>query len=203
MELQGASWEELVSEFRRIGRTLFEAGLNNSHSGNMSVRIHDRIVISRHGAMLGDLGPEDLVVLGLDSADGEIHHASSELELHRAVYLSTAALAVIHTHPRSATALSMNQDEIVPMDLEGRFYFKRVPVAAVEGNSGPEGATQTVSLLLRDDPIVVVRGHGAFATGKDLERCLHLSHSLEWSCDILLRCRQWESAGEAIAHRNR
>jgi L-fuculose-phosphate aldolase len=188
MKLQGESWDRIVGEFVRIGRTLFDAGLNNSHSGNMSIRVQDGIVISRHGAMLGDLGAGDLVVLGLDYTGEDIAFASIEFELHRAIYLSTPALAVIHTHPRSATVLSLKYDEILPVDMEGRYYFERVPVAAVGRASGSEELIQGLPSLLRGCPVVVVRGHGVFAIGENLEKCLQVSHSLEWSCDILLRC---------------
>jgi len=189
MKLQGEIWNRVVGEFARVGRCLFDAGLNNTHSGNMSIRVDDEVIISRHGAMLGDLGAEDLVVRGMDCTGEDAAPASTEFGLHRSIYFSTPALAVVHTHPRSATALSLSHDEIIPVDLEGQYYFKRVPVAPVEEDSGPERLMQAVSLLLRDGPIAVVRGHGAFAAGDDLESCLKVSHSLEWSCDIILRCR--------------
>jgi len=190
MKMQGEAWQKLAGEFARVGRVLFDARLNNTHSGNMSMRVQDEIVITRHGAMLGYLEEADLVVLGLDCSGEDTAPASTEFELHRSIYLATPAMAVIHTHPRTATALSLIHNEIVPIDLEGRHYFPSVPVEEVDPYSGSEGAKQAVALCLREGPIVVVRGHGAFAAGDSLERCLQLSHSLEWSCDILQRCRE-------------
>ncbi|TNF47770.1 fuculose phosphate aldolase, partial [bacterium] len=166
-----------------------EAGLNNTHSGNMSMRVNDEVIITRHGAMLGDLGEEDLVVLGLDDAGEDASYASTEFELHRSIYLGSAALAVIHTHPRSATALSLMDDEIVPIDLEGCYYFQRVPVTAVDTDPASEELRQAITLQLRERPLAVVKGHGAFAAAQNLEKCLQISHSLEWSCDIILRSR--------------
>jgi len=42
--------------------------------------------------------------------------------------------------------------------------------------------------MLKDYPVVLVRGHGAFAVGGNLEEGLQMTHAMEWSCDILLRC---------------
>ncbi|UCF30447.1 MAG: class II aldolase/adducin family protein [bacterium] len=177
-----------ASEFARIGRLLFTGGLNNSHSGNLSMRIGDRVVITRRGAMLADLDREDLVSVGVGPDDSRTSLASTEVRVHRAIYHATTALAVVHTHPRSATALSMLGRDILPADVEGRHYFERVPVLTSAQEVGSEGLGRELGRLLAEFPIVVVRGHGAFAAAESLERGLHLSHALEWSCDILLRC---------------
>ncbi len=187
-KMEGESWDRLVEEFALAGSTLFAAGLNNSHSGNLSVRLGGRLVITRRGSMLGRLSTEDLVSVGLDEDDSGIALASTEVNVHRSIYRSTSALAVVHTHPRSATALSLSGRDIVPVDVEGRYYFKRVPVLGVKRAIGSEELESELPVLLKDFPIVVVKGHGAFAVGGSLEEGLQISHSLEWSCDIILRC---------------
>ena len=181
------SFRRLVEDFARVGRILFEGGLNNSHSGNMSVRIGDRVVITRRGSMLGELGAEDLVDVGLASDDSGIALASTEVKVHRAVYEATSHLAIVHSHPRSATALSLGMDSIVPVDDEGRYYFKRVPVLDVKRSIGSAELEKDLPELLKDFPVVMVKGHGAFAVGGSLEEGLQISHALEWSCDIYLR----------------
>jgi len=187
MKTKGESWDRLVSEFADVGRILFEAGLNNSHSGNMSVRLGDRIVITRRGSMLAALKPDDLVVVGLSTDDSGIALASTEVNVHRAIYTATSALAVVHTHPRSATALSFAMDSIVPVDVEGRYYFKRIPVLEVKKSIGSEELEGELPRLLKDFSVVMVKGHGAFAVGGTLEEGLQITHALEWSCDIYLR----------------
>ncbi len=187
MKTKGESWDRLVSEFADVGRILFEAGLNNSHSGNMSVRLGDKVVITRRGSMLAALKPDDLVVVGLSTDDSGIALASTEVNVHRAIYAATSALAVVHTHPRSATALSFAMDSIVPVDVEGRYYFKRIPVLEVKKSIGSKELEEELPRLLKDFPVVMVKGHGAFAVGGTLEEGLQITHALEWSCDIYLR----------------
>ena len=188
MRKEGESFKRLVEEFSRIGRILFDSGLNNSHSGNMSVRLGDRVVITRRGAMLGELTGDDLVDVGLAEDDSGIALASTEVKVHRAIFAATSHLAIVHTHPRTAIALSMDRDFLVPIDEEGRYYFKRIPVLAVKTSIGSDDLERELPAMLKDFPIVMVRGHGAFAVGGNLEEGLQITHALEWSCDILSRC---------------
>lgn len=188
MKKEGESFKRLVEEFARVGRILFDAGLNNSHSGNLSVRLGDRVVITRRGAMLGELTAGDLVDVGLTEDDSGIALASTEVKVHRAVYAATSHLSIVHTHPRTATAFSMNRDHLVPVDDEGRYYFKRIPVLSVQKSIGSDELERELPAVLKDYPVVMVRGHGAFAVGGNLEEGLQITHALEWSCDILLRC---------------
>ncbi|MDF1525067.1 MAG: class II aldolase/adducin family protein [bacterium] len=188
MNKEGESFKRLIEEFSRVGRVLFTGGLNNSHSGNLSVRLGDRVVITRRGAMLGELSADDLVDVGLIEDDSGIALASTEVKVHRAVFAATSHLAIVHTHPRTATALSMGRDFLVPVDDEGRYYFKRIPVLAVRASIGSDDLERELPAMLKDYPIVMVRGHGAFAVGGNLEEGLQITHALEWSCDILLRC---------------
>ncbi len=189
MKMEGESWERLVEEFAGIGNTLFAAGLNNSHSGNLSVRVGGSVVITRRGAMLGEITSQDLIAVGLEHDDSGIALASTEVDVHRSIYTSTSALAIVHTHPRSAIALSLEGKDIVPVDVEGRYYFKRVPVLEVAQAIGSKELEKELPELLKDFPIVIVKGHGAFAAGGSLEEGLQISHAVEWSCDIILRCR--------------
>lgn len=188
MKREEKSFTRLVDEFAGIGRTLFEAGLNNSHSGNMSVRLGDRVLITRRGSMLAELTATDLIDVGLKEDDSGIALASTEVKVHRAVYTATSHLALVHTHPRSAIALSLNRDFLIPVDDEGRYYFKRVPVLNVQATIGSKELEEKLPVLLKDFPVVMVRGHGAFAAGGNLEEGLQVTHALEWSCEILMRC---------------
>jgi L-fuculose-phosphate aldolase len=96
--------------FRDIGRDLFTSNMISSHGGNLSIRLGDRVVIKRRGAMLGQLKPHDLIETRLDKNDSGVALASTELLVHRTVYMSTPALAICHCHPRTAIAFSLSRD---------------------------------------------------------------------------------------------
>ena len=172
--------QRLYEEFRDIGRDIFVTGLTSTHGGNMSVRVGDKIIIKRRGAQFGRLKPSDFVETSL------YDDASSELIVHRAIYLKTPALAVIHCHPRTAIALSMSRDEIIPIDVEGSYVLHKVPVIATEFAAGSPEMAELLSDMLREYKIVMQRGHGCFSTGQMLEEALQWISCLEESCDVIL-----------------
>jgi L-fuculose-phosphate aldolase len=51
----------MLEQFQRFGRDLFYRGLTSLHGGNMSVRMGDRIFITRTGSMLAHLEENRLV----------------------------------------------------------------------------------------------------------------------------------------------
>ena len=181
--------QRLYEEFRDIGRDIYVGGLTSSHGGNLSVRIGNRIVLKRRGAQLGRLQPEDLVVTRLDGKDSGLTRASTELIVHRAIYLQTSALAIVHCHPRTAVALSLSRDEIIPIDNEGSYLLHKVPVVAAEYASGSQEMADLVASTLREYKIMIVRGHGAFAIGQTLEEAFHWVSCLEEACDIILETK--------------
>ena len=56
-------------EFKKIGADLFASHLVTSHGGNMSVRVGDRLLITRRGSMLGHLEDEDIIETSLFEDD--------------------------------------------------------------------------------------------------------------------------------------
>lgn len=178
--------ERLYEEFRTIGRDIFVTGLTSSHGGNMSVRVGDKIIIKRRGAQFGRLKRTDFVETSFKGKDSGIVRASTELIVHRAIYEQTSALAIIHSHPRTAIALSLSRDEIIPIDNEGSYLLRKIPVVSVEMASGSQEMATKVSEALREYKIVMQRGHGCFSIGQTLEEAYHWVSALEEVCDIIL-----------------
>lgn len=177
--------QRLYEEFRDIGRDIFVSGLTSSHGGNMSVRVGDRIIIKRRGAQFGRLKISDFVETKLYGKDSGITRASTELIVHRAIYENTSALAVIHSHPRTAITLSLSRDEIIPIDNEGSYLLRKVPVVSVEMASGSQEMAKAVSEALQGYKIIMQRGHGCFAIGQTLEEAYHWVSTLEEVSDII------------------
>lgn len=175
----------MLEQFSRFGRELFLQGVNSSHSGNMSARAGDRIFITRRGSMLCNLAEGDIIETGLREDDSNIILASTEIKIHRALYLETSALAVVHAHPPCAIALSLHDEEIVPIDTEGVYYFKTIPVIAAGLTVGSDEVAEKLPPLLQNYKVAMVRGHGSFAVGQMLEEAFQWTSSLEASCKTL------------------
>ena len=181
--------ERIYQQFCEIGRDLFEQNMISSHGGNISIRLGDRVVIKRRGAQLGRLKPHDLVETRLDKNDSGVTLASSELLAHRMIYMQTPALAIVHCHPRTAIAFSLSREEIVPIDNEASYLLKKVPVIWEEFASGTPEMANNLAKILQSYKIVMLRGHGSFATGQTLDEAFHWSSTLEESCQIALSAK--------------
>jgi len=181
--------EQILTQFQEIGRDLYVAGLVSSHGGNISVRFGNRLIIKRRGAMLGRLKENDLIETRLDKPDSGVMLASTELVVHRAIYLSTPALSVVHAHPRIAIALSLCRDEIVPIDNEASYLLHKVPVVSAEFASGSPELVKKLPAALQEYKIVMLRGHGCFSTGQTLDEAFQWVSCLEEACEIILAAK--------------
>ncbi|MFC1902867.1 aldolase [Chloroflexota bacterium] len=175
----------ILSQFQSVGRDLFTIGLNTSHSGNLSIRLGDRIIITRRGCRLGCLQESDLIETGISKNDRSTPLASTELLVHRAIYQETSASAIVHAHSPHAIALSLNETEIVPIDTEGLSIAERVPVLGWNMEVKPGGLAEIISQALKQSRIVMVRGHGSFAVGQLLEEAYNCTTTLEESCRVI------------------
>ncbi|MBI2886133.1 MAG: aldolase [Chloroflexi bacterium] len=178
-----------VAEFQKVGQDLFLRGLVSSHGGNMSLRLGEGLVITRRGAQLGHLTDNDLIETGVEWNDRATPSASSELAVHRAIYQRTQAQAIVHAHPVSALALSLMEDEIVPLDAEGRLLLERVPVIGDGVVEQVRDVIDQVALCLKQHHIVMVRGHGSFAVGQLLDEAHRWTSLLEESCRLIITAR--------------
>lgn len=185
----------MLEQFQKFGKDLFDRGLTSSHGGNMSVRMGDRIVITRTGSMLAHLEEKDLIETGLEENDSGVMLASTELVVHRSIYQNTSALAIVHVHPPTAIALSMIEDEaIYPIDNEASYVLKKVPIVQAEMTTGSKEVAKLASKWLREYKIIMLRGHGCFSIGPMLEEAYQWCSCLEEACEIIMRTRLIQAA---------
>jgi L-fuculose-phosphate aldolase len=175
----------LLNQFQSIGRLLFSRGLVSSQSGNLSVRMGDRIIITRRGCNLGALEEKDLVETGIVRNDRATPRAASELSIHRAIYQQTQAKAVVHAHSPHVTALSLMQKVIDSEHLEDCCDLGPVPVLGWGLEAKPPSMPEIIAESLKDNRIIAVHGHGSFAVGQLLEEAYNCTTGLEEAAEIL------------------
>ena len=168
----------VLRDLQEVGRDLYQLGLVTSHGGNLSVREAPGMWITGTNTMLGRLHERHISRVWPDGrAEGP--PPSSDTLLHATVYAVTGANAVVHAHPRHATALSFETDRFEPEDFEGQLHLKDVPVIPL----GPRQIEQ-VATALQSRLVVILRGHGAYARGATLWEALHWITALEESAHI-------------------
>ncbi len=177
----------IISQFQAVGCDLFTRGLISSHNGNLSIRLGERVIITRRGCRLGGLDEQDLIETGISKNDRSTPLASIELAVHRAVYQETPALAIVHAHPPHAIALSLTETEIVPNGDESLSTVGSVPVLGLNLNMEvkPGDLAHIIAEALKQHRIVMVRGHGSYAAGQLLEEAHNYTTTLEESCQVM------------------
>ena len=186
----------ILSQFQTVGHDLFTRGLVSSNSGNLSIRLGDRLIITRRGCRLGCLKESDLIETGISKNDRSTPLASTELAVHRTIYQQTPALAIVHAHPPHAVALSLAETEIVPTDAEGLSIVGQVPVLGWHMEVKPGGLADIISQALKQCRIIIVHGHGSFATGQLLEEAHNCTTMLEESCRVICLCKSLQVSPE-------
>ena len=168
-------------------RALAAAGLVRATSGNVSARDGDRVAVTPTGAVLADLSPEQVVVVGLDGAvvegDGR---PTSELPLHLGVIERFGAGAVVHTHPPVGTALSLVIDELPCVHYEMHALGGAVRVAPYRTFGTPELAEGVLGAL-EGRSAALMANHGAITFGADLAQAVERANLLEWVCTLYWR----------------
>ena len=69
----------ILAQFQTVGHDLFTRGLISSHTGNMSIRLGERLTITRRGSMLNCLQEQDLIETGIIRNSRSTPLASTEL----------------------------------------------------------------------------------------------------------------------------
>ncbi|MBR4330427.1 MAG: class II aldolase/adducin family protein [Candidatus Riflebacteria bacterium] len=181
-----------LNEFRQVGTDLFIAGLNNSHSGNLSIRLDDeKMIITRTGCMLHHIDHPDLITTSIGYDDYQTLKASRELPVHRSIYLNTNAKSIVHAHSPHVVAESLNgrhieNDRLMLIDAEGLYYFAEgIPVIEAQNAIASDEVAELVIPALKTSKIVIVKGHGVFSIGETLEEAYHWVAGLEHSVKIL------------------
>jgi L-fuculose-phosphate aldolase len=178
----------LLNEIVSVGRELSERGLQTTRSGNISARAGEVFFITKTGTNLGRLNTCDIIVVNIDDDKVAVPvGASIETAVHRAVYRETKARAIVHAHPPYAIGLahSLPMAYVTPIHNEGLVGLKRVPIldTSVPGREACEEPRPIVAHLSRWCSLII-RGHGAFAVGSDLQEALYRLLLVEEVCKI-------------------
>jgi len=173
--------------FRKTGAACVAAGLQNTHSGNLSVREDlpggPEMYITRSGAMLGHIERDDICAPGLDEPRPEVKGASSESEVHRGALKYSRA--VIHAHPLCASVISADRGKIRPADLWGLSILGEIPVLEFDPWVGNPGVREKIPEVLRNHPVMMTARHGSFARGDNLAEALYHTAILECSSKVI------------------
>jgi len=181
-----ADIDELRAAVARACSGLARSGLVTGTAGNVSARAGGLVAVTPTGARLAELTATDIAVVDLDGTlvDGPFA-PTSELPLHLAVYRHTDASAVVHTHPRMATAVACVADEL-PCFHYGLLALGGAIRVARYATFGTDALADSVVAALDGRTAALMGSHGAVTYGACVQAAVDATELLEWACDVYL-----------------
>ena len=188
----------LVADFARMGRQLSQANLVKGSMGSMSMLHPDEpglMISTRHSTSLARLDERGIVGgrLGGAAPRGSI----ADWKVHEVLLASVSVVtggpaAAIHMHGPYTTAASCEKDLIIvqPIDVIGKEHIGKVVIVDPDGMDTDFLRQVAEALQQGGLRCVVVRGHGAYAVGANLDQAMANAAMLEHSMQILLLARQ-------------
>lgn len=176
------AWRDLVGTARRT----VADGLVVGTSGNVSVRVGDTVLVTPSGVPYDRLTPDDVTGVDLDGRQvlGTLV-PTSELPMHLAVYGSTGAGAVVHTHALHATAVSTLVTELPAIHYMSGALGGAVRVAPY-ATYGTDELAENMLRALAGRSGCLLRNHGAITYGSTLSEAYDRTAQLEWMCRLWL-----------------
>jgi len=169
-----ADYQLLVAQAVRILTSLGLMDMNG-HVSARDANQPNRMWINSRRASRTTLCSTDVVPVDLvtGSRIGVGDEPPSEYHIHRAIFLRRPDVgAVVHSHTDNIVALSVAGQGLLPVTGVGSFLPESVPVFDDANLVNTRERGDAVADLLRDGPIVVLRGHGAAIVGESIQEAL-------------------------------
>ncbi|MDP5279700.1 methylthioribulose 1-phosphate dehydratase [Sphingomonas sp. DG1-23] len=193
--MSGIPFAEAVPALIEIGRRLDARGWAPATSGNYSARLDEgSFAITVSGTHKGRLNPGGIMRIDAKGQALTPGKPSAETALHLALYrMFPGAGAVLHGHSPQAVGLSRAAREAGEWVFRGHEMLKAFPgVASHEGeirlpmvdNSQDmaeiEAAVRPALTAPGAAPAYLIRSHGLYAWGKDLDEAERVLEATEW-----------------------
>ncbi len=177
---EAAAREALVTHARELHRR----GLAPGTSGNLSLRLGERLLITPTNTSLGRLDPVDLALVDVDGVRLPGPMPSKELGLHLLMYRARPGTrAVAHLHSTHAVAVSCLQglDPSCALPLLTPYFVLRVGAVALVPyfRPGHPDLVAAATPLAAAHRALLLANHGPIVGGSDLDAAVHAMEELE------------------------
>ncbi len=180
---------QLKQQMIDTAKEMYDRGLVASVWGNLSARIPNTewILVTPSGVDYRLMGPEDLVVIDMETGDivaGKLK-PTSELQMHLAILRARPDInAVMHTHSIFASACSAAHKEIPPLVEDiAQVVGGSVSVARYALPGTPELGANAVKALGKKNAVLLAN-HGVVGVGDDLMDALRVCTIVEKGAHI-------------------
>ena len=184
-------FEKEKSEIIKTAKKLIDCGLIKLTTGNLSVRVGDSIVISPSGMDKSELDIEDIPVIDMDGNLIEgIRRPSKEKDGNIYIYKKMPDVkAIIHTHQVYASAVGLVSDKLPAILTTQASAVGGAVNVTPYAPAGSEQIGVYAVEYLADNKAVILKHHGVYVIGNDLNDALHAAVYLEEASQTYLAAR--------------
>lgn len=181
-----------IDELIDAAHALATLGLSPGTSGNLSVRIADRVFLSATGASMATLTPGDLAELALDGTHIAGPRPTKEAPLHLAFYRkSERTRAVVHLHSAAAVAVSClpPHSDLSALPPITPYFVMRVGQTPLIPYAAP-GSSELASQIEQRTfafRAALLQNHGLIVAGDSVARAVDAAIELETASEVLIR----------------
>jgi len=179
--------------FCEIGRRCYAKNFVEANGGNFSYRLGDgRILATPTMISKGFMEPDDMVLLDLDgNQTGGHRKKTSEILMHLTFYRHRPDVrAVIHAHPRHASAFAVTNKPVPKCVIpEVEIFVGEVPITDYETPGTPQ-LSEALMPVLPDFNVFLLANHGAVALGRTVLEAFWRMEILDAYCQVILLARQ-------------
>lgn len=158
-------------------------GINQGTSGNVSIRLADRMLITPSATPYAAMEPEMIAVMALDDPRGGFEGPlppSTEWRFHRDLLRARSDMAaVVHAHPPHCTALAIARREIPACHyMIAAFGGPSVRVAGY-ARYGTAALAELAVAAMEGRTACLLANHGMIALGETLDKAMWRAVELE------------------------
>ncbi len=183
----------VLSELIDLGQELVARGLVLGSGGNLSFREDDRMFITRSGALLHQLTPDDFLPVPLHQPYQRPETSprpSTETPMHQAAYLARPdARVIVHCHPVNAIAWAMQGEPLPAVTPDFTLYLGPEVPSLPYAIPGSDALAEFMRQTLPNCPAALLGNHGVLVTGETVARArLRLFH-IDETAEICLKAK--------------
>src|SRR5213083_767599 len=196
--------EALRRKLTNAGRVLASQDQGDFVAGHVTARLPEdprRFLMKPATIGLDEMTPDNIITVDLDGSK-----VAGAMPRHNEVFIHSEVLrarpdvqAVVHTHAPHAVAFSSLGRELVPVNNEAGYFYKRLPIFSETTDlivTPERGAA--VARCLGQSGAVLLRNHGIVTAGRSIEEAVWIALKLERACRVQLMA-EWAGGPKLLA----
>ena len=184
--------QEARDEVQHTAQAMAAKGFATGSSGNVSLRVGDRFLITASGIPYECLSAEQVIEMDDGGATYSGTGApSSEWRMHAEIYrVREDVQSIVHTHSLYATAAAVMLSSLPIVHDEGKILLGEALPVSEHAPPGSWALAKAVANALAREKAVLIGHHGAVAVASTLQDALLLAEKIEEAAQLLWLCQQ-------------